>query len=479
MKTYDAIIVGSGPNGFAAAITLQRQGLSTLLIEGADKVGGGLRTEELTLEGYKHDVCSAIHPMALSSAFFQSIPLADYGLKFIQPTIPVAHPLDNGEAGILYKDIFETARELGRDEKTYLRLLNPLVDRYSNLAHDTMGPLRFPKYPIDLCRFGMRALPPATWLAKLFDEPKSKALWAGMVGHSIQPLSNFATSAYGLMLMTVGHKYGWPIPIGGSTAIAQALLHYYQSLGGEVHTGLWVKDSADLPAHKLLFLDMTPRQILKVKGLNLQTAYKNKLINYRQGMGVFKVDWALSEPVPFTNLKVRKAGTVHLGGTFDEIAAYEKCAHQGKIADKPFVLFAQQSVFDSTRAPEGKHTGWAYCHVPNGIDYDYTNAIENQIERFAPGFKDIILAKHTFSANQMEAYNPNYVGGDINGGLMDLGQLYTRPIFSLTPYRTSNKKVYICSSSTPPAGGVHGMCGFHAAKVALKDHYGINVILEK
>lgn len=479
MKKYDAIIVGSGPNGFAAAITLQRQGLSTLIIEGADKIGGGLRTEELTLEGYKHDVCSAIHPMALSSSFFKSIPLADYGLKFVQPTFPAAHPLDNGEAGILCRDLFETARGLGRDEKVYLRLMNTLVDNYSNISQDTMGPLRFPKHPLDLTAFGIRALPPATWLAKLFEEQKTKALWAGMVGHGIQPLSNFATSAYGLMLMIVGHKYGWPIPIGGSVAIANALSTYYQSLGGEIQTGFWVKDIADLPAHKLLFLDMTPKQILKIEGLNLETAYSKKLWNYRQGMGVFKIDWALSEPVPFTNLDTRKAGTVHLGGTFDEIAKYEKSAHQGKITDKPFVLFAQQSLFDSTRAPQGKHTGWAYCHVPNGIDYDYTEAIENQMERFAPGFKDVILAKHTFSASQMESYNPNYVGGDINGGIMDLKQLYTRPTFSLTPYRTSNKNVYICSSSTPPGGGVHGTCGYYAAKVALKDHYGINVILDK
>lgn len=477
MKKYDAIIVGSGPNGLAAAITLQQQGLSTLIVEGTDSVGGGLRTKELTLSGFKHDICSAIHPMALASPFFQSIPLDKYGLSFVHPTIPAAHPLDNGEAGILYKDIMQTARELGSDERQYLHLMESLVNNYSHLAADTLGPLRFPSYPFTLASFGLKALPPASWIAQLFKEEKTKALWAGMTGHGIQPLSNWTTSAIGLMLMAVGHRYGWPIPIGGSQSIADALLGYYQSLGGEVQTNYWVTDIQDLPAHKLLFLDITPKQILALKGLNLKSSYTKQLQKYKQGMGIFKVDWALSEATPFTNKKAREAGTLHLGGTFADIATYEKNAHEGKFSDKPFVLFAQQSVFDTTRAPENKHTGWAYCHVPNGSDVDYTAAIENQIERFAPGFRDTILAKHTFSATQMEAYNPNYVGGDINGGIMDIRQLYTRPSLSLTPYRTSNAQVYICSSSTPPGGGVHGMCGFNAVKVALKDHYGINISL--
>lgn len=475
MKAYDAIIVGSGPNGFAAGITLQRQGLSTLIVEGADTIGGGMRTKELTLSGYKHDVCAAIHPMAMASPFFYTIPFREFGLEFVHPVIPAAHPLDNGDAGILYKDIFETAQDLGKDSKKYLFLFDEIVNNYSKLSEDTLGPLRFPKNPFTLASFGLKALPPATWLAKLFKEEKTKALWAGMAGHGIQPLSNLTTSAIGLMLMAVGHKYGWPIPVGGSQSIANALGMYYQSLGGEIQTNCWVNDVRNLPSHKLLFLDMTPKQILSLKGLALKESYTNQLKKYRQGMGVFKVDWALSEPVPFLNKQARDAGTVHIGGTFAEIAKYEQMAHQGKISDKPFVLFAQQSLFDQSRAPEGKHTGWAYCHVPNNSDVDFTSAIENQIERFAPGFKDVILAKHTFSAQQMESYNPNYVGGDINGGLMDWRQLYTRPTFSLTPYRTSNKEVYICSSSTPPGGGVHGMCGYNAAKIALKDHYGLKI----
>jgi len=475
MKKYDAIIVGSGPNGLAAAITLQRAGLSTFVVEGASTFGGGARTKELTLPGFKHDVCSAIHPMAMASPFFQSIPLEDFGLTFVNPLIPAAHPLDNGEAGFLYHDLDQTAKALGADKDVYLHLLSRMTKRYAHLAEDTLGPLRFPKHPIDLALFGMKALPPASWIAKLFKEEKTKALWAGMVGHSIQPLSNWSTSAFGLMLMAVGHNYNWPIPVGGSQAIIDAMINYLISLGGEVQANCYVNDIRELPNHKLLFLDMTPKQIIKLKGLDWSKNYCNQLARYRQGMGVFKVDWALSEPVPFQNKEVKKAGTVHVGGTFAEIASYEQQAHQGKFSDKPFVLFTQQSVFDHTRAPVGKHTGWAYCHVPNGSAIDYASAIENQIERFAPGFKDVILAKHTFSAQQMEAYNPNYVGGDINGGIMNIQQLYTRPSFSLTPYRTSNRGVYICSSSTPPGGGVHGMCGFQAAKVALKDHYEIKI----
>lgn len=477
MEKYDAIIVGSGPNGLAAAITLQQQGLSTLIVEGAAKVGGGLRTEELTLPGFKHDVCSAIHPMAMASPFFRSLPLADFGLRFVHPTYAASHPLDNGDAALLKKDIRSTAHSLGKDERTYLRIIESLVENYSNIINDTLGPLRFPKHPLNLAMFGIKAFPPASWLAKLFKEEKTKALWAGMAGHGIQPLSNWTTSAFGLMLLSVGHKYGWPIPVGGSQSIANALIDYYKSIGGEVQTDCWVKDRNDLPAHKLLFLDITPKQILSIKGLNLKSSYAHQLKKYKQGMGIFKVDWALSEPVPFKNTDSRKAGTVHIGGTFGEIANYEETAQQGKFSDKPFVLFAQQSLVDKRRAPEGKHTGWAYCHVPNGTDVDYTEAIESQMERFAPGFKDIILAKHSFSASQMESYNPNYVGGDINGGIMDIRQLYTRPTFSLTPYRTSNPTVYICSSSTPPGGGVHGMCGYQSAKVALKDYFGITVNL--
>ena len=475
MKQYDAIIVGSGPNGLAAAITLQQQGLSTFIVEGADTTGGGMRTKELTLPGFKHDVCSAIHPMAMASPFMRSLPLADYGLEFVQAPYVAAHPLDSGDTAILHHNLEETATDLGVDGHYYRKLIQTIINRWESLALDTMGPLRFPKNPLHLAAFGLDALQPASWIARSFKTEKGRALWAGMAAHGIQPLSNWTTSAIGMVLMAVGNKYGWPIPVGGSQTIAQALEKYYVQLGGEIQTGYWVEDIAELPKHDILVLDMTPRQILRLKGLHLSDSYRRKLEKYRQGMGVFKVDWALSEPVPFKDVRCNQAATVHLGNTYEEIAATELAAHQGRLVDKPFVLFAQQSTFDPTRAPEGKYTGWAYCHVPNGFATDRTEAIEAQIERYAPGFRDTILHRSTINARQMEVYNPNYVGGDINGGIMDIRQLFTRPTLSLTPYRTSNKHVYIASSSTPPGGGVHGMCGYHAAKTVLKDHYNIKL----
>jgi phytoene dehydrogenase-like protein len=477
LKQYDAIIVGSGPNGFAAAITLQQQGISTLLIEGADSIGGGMRTKELTLPGFKHDICSAIHPMAVASPFFATLPLEAFGLQFIYAPYQAAHPLDEGETAFLHKDIREAAADLGIDGTTYLKLIQPVFNQWKALALDTMGPLRFPKDPILLAKFGWNALQPAQWIAKRFKTEKAKALWGGMAAHGIQPLSNLTTSAIGIVLSGVGHKYGWPIPVGGSQSIANALAAYFRSLGGEIQTDFWLTDMADLPGHKILILDLTPQQILKIKGLDLQESYKKQLQRYRQGMGVFKIDWALSEPVPFKDKRCQQAATVHLGNTFEEIARNEKLTSDGRIVDKPFVLFTQQSAFDKSRAPEGKHTGWAYCHVPNGSVADRTDAIEKQMERFAPGFKDTILGRSTINTRQLEDYNPNYIGGDINGGVMDILQLYTRPTWSFTPYRTSNKKVYISSSATPPGGGVHGMCGFHAAKTALHDHFNININL--
>ncbi len=471
--SYDVIIVGSGPNGFAAAITLQRQGLSTLIIEGADTIGGGVRTKELTLPGFKHDVCSAIHPTAVASPFMRSLPLQEYGLEFVQAPYAAAHPLDNGDVALLQNSLEETVDGLGIDGNFYKRLIRPIVNQWESLALDTMGPLHFPKNPLQLASFGLNALQPASWLSRSFKTEKGKALWAGMAAHGIQPLSNWTTSAIGMVLMAVGNKYGWPIPVGGSQSITEALVKYYKDLGGEVQTGFWIKNIADLPKHKTLVLSLTPKQILQLEGLALTESYRRELQKYRQGMGVFKIDWALSEPVPFKDPRCGQAATVHIGNTYDEITRTEKAAHRGKLVDNPFVLFTQQSAFDPSRAPEGKHTGWAYCHVPNGSTVDRTTAIENQIERFAPGFKDTILQRHTINTRQLEVYNPNYVGGDINGGIMDIGQLYTRPTLSLTPYRTSNKHVYLASSSTPPGGGVHGMCGYHAAKTILKDHYNI------
>ncbi|MCA5005046.1 phytoene desaturase family protein [Sphingobacterium bovistauri] len=477
MKKYDAIIVGSGPNGFAAAITLQKIGLSTLIVEGADTIGGGMRTKELTLPGFRHDVCSAIHPMAMASPFMRSLPLSNFSLSFVDAKYEAAHPLLREEGTVLHRDLAKTIADLGVDGSYYSDLIEPVVNNWDKLAKDTMGPLGVPKHPFNLAAFGLRAIQPASWLARNFKTERAKALWGGMAAHGIQPLDNLTTSAIGMVLLGVGHRYGWAIPRGGSQSIANALESYYKSLGGEVQTGVWFSDRNELPEHKILLLDMTPKQLLNVKGLDFTSGYTKQLQRYKQGMGVFKIDWALSEETPFTDLRAREAATVHVGGTFNDIALSEEDGQRGKVTDKPFVLFTQQSKFDKTRAPEGKHTGWAYCHIPNGSTVDYTEIIENQIEQFAPGFKDTILARHTFSPAQMEAYNPNYVGGDINGGIMDISQLYTRPILSLNPHRTSNKSVYICSSATPPGGGVHGMCGFHAARIALKDHFNISVSL--
>ncbi|MGO3804756.1 MAG: phytoene desaturase family protein [Sphingobacterium sp.] len=475
VKEYDVIVIGSGPNGFSAAITLQQQGLSTLLIEGTDTIGGGMRTKELTLPGFKHDICSAIHPMAMASPFFSSLPLDKYGLKFIYAPYQAAHPLLSGETALLHRDLQQTVREFGADGDTYLSLVEPVINNWEKLARDIMGPLRFPNAPLLFAKFGLNALQPATWIAKRFKTEKVRALWGGMAGHGIQPLSNYTTSAIGIVLAGIGHKYGWPIPVGGSQAIANALSAHYCAIGGEIAEDYWLTDRADLPKHKILVLNLTPQQILKIEGLDLTPDFRKQLERYRQGMGVFKVDWALSNPAPFKDGRCGQAATVHLGDTFSEIARNEQLTNNGRLVAKPFVLFTQQSVFDKSRAPEGKHTAWAYCHVPHGSISDRTDVIENQLERYAPGFKDTIIARSTINTKQLEAYNPNYVGGDINGGVMDILQLYTRPTWRFTPYRTSNRSVYICSSSTPPGGGVHGMSGFHAANTVLKDHYNMEV----
>ncbi|MGV6946905.1 phytoene desaturase family protein [Sphingobacterium kyonggiense] len=471
MKKYDATIVGSGPNGFAAAIRLQLAGLSTLLVEGSDKVGGGMRTSELTLPGYHHDVCSAVHPMFFGSPFFDALPLADYDLKFVEAKYPLAHPLDDAPAVLLHRSMEKMADVLGADFSKYQALLSEVVYKWPLLAADVFGPLQVPHHPLLMAEFGLKALASSSYIAKRFERMETRALWAGLVAHGMQPLDRLGTSAIGLVLGGIAHRFGWPIPVGGSQAIANALAAYYQDLGGKILLNHWLEDVKDLPPHELLFLNMSPKQILQVKGLELKAGYRQQLEKYRYGMGVFKIDWALSDPTPFRDLACQQAATVHLGGSFEEIAASELDAFQGRMNAKPYVLFSQPSVFDSSRAPTGKHTGWAYCHVPHGSEQDCTELIESQVERFAPGFRDTILGRHTMNAQQMESYNPNYVGGDISGGIMDLGQMFTRPNLSLTPYRTSNPKVYITSSSTPPGGGVHGMCGYHAAHTALKDHY--------
>ncbi|QKZ11205.1 phytoene desaturase family protein [Spirosoma sp. KUDC1026] len=468
-STYDAVVVGSGPNGLAAAITLQQKGLSVLVIEGKPTIGGGLRSAELTLPGFVHDICSAIHPLAAGSPFFRTLPLAEHGLTFVNPPIAAAHPLDGGKAAALRGSVADTARTLGADAEAYTNLLGPLVENWPGLAPDVLGPLRFPKHPIDLAAFGLSALQPITLLAKRFKTPEARALLGGMAAHAIQPLTNLTTSAIALVLTAVGHLQNWPVPLGGSNKIADALASYFRSIGGEIETDRFVTSLSELPPARAILLDVTPRQMLALAGDRFSPLYRKQLERYRYGMGVFKIDWALDGPIPFTAPECRQAGTVHIGGTLDEITAAEQQTSEGKHPDKPFVLLAQQSLFDDSRAPAGKHTAWAYCHVPNGSTDDRTEVIERQIERFAPGFRELILARHTMNTQQVEAYNPNYIGGDINGGIIDITQLYTRPVITLAPYSTSAKGIYVCSSSTPPGGGVHGMCGFHAARRAIAD----------
>jgi len=474
---FDAIIVGSGPNGLSAAIAMQQAGLSVLILEARDSIGGGLRSAELTLPGFSHDICSAIHPLAAGSPFFNTLPLEKFGLEYIYPEIAAAHPFDNGTAATLFGTVDNNAETLGIDKETYRTLLNPLVKNWPGMVNDLLGPLRFPKHPIDMAAFGLNALRSATSIAGKFKTNDARGLWAGMAAHSMLPLSNSGTAAFGLVLMATGHLNCWPIPRGGSKVIANALASYFLSLGGKIETGVHVRSMRDIPASTVLLFDLTPKQILEIAGERFSSIYTWQLRRYRYGMGVFKIDWALDGPIPFAAPECRKAGTVHLGNTFEEIAKGEEMIYKGEIPEKPFVLLAQQSLFDPLRAPEGKHTAWAYCHVPNGSEKDMTLAIENQVERFAPGFKDLILAKHTMNTREIEAYNPNYIGGDINGGVIDITQLFTRPALRISPYRTSARGIYICSSSTPPGGGVHGMCGYNAAKQALKDIFNIKITL--
>jgi len=470
---YDAVVVGAGPNGLSAAIVLQQAGLSVLILEAKEQIGGGLRSAELTLPGYLHDVCSAIHPLAVSSPFLKTLPLKNHGLDFVYPEVSAAHPFDNGDAAVLKGTAEETASGLGSDAGAYLELLEPLLRKWPDLLSDILGPLGIPDHPLDLASFGLKALRSASAMTAKFRTEKARGLWAGMAAHSMQPLGNLTTAAIGMVLLATGNKVGWPIPIGGSKAIADSLSSYFLSLGGRIQTGVPVKSMSDIPQASAILFDLTPKQLLEIAPERFSPLYRWQLQRYRYGMGIFKIDWALDGQVPFKSEACRKAGTIHLGNTFEEIEAAEKMVSRGQHPDKPFVLFAQQSLFDSSRAPEGKHTAWAYCHVPHGSETDMTAAIENQVERFAPGFKDLILAKHTMNTRQVEVYNPNYIGGDINGGVIDITQLFTRPVLSVSPYRTSAKGIYICSSSTPPGGGVHGMCGYHAARQVLKDVFKI------
>lgn len=469
--SYDALVIGSGPNGLGAAITLALEGLSVKVYEAEETVGGGMRSGELMQRGVFHDVCSAIHPMAVSSPFLRQLPLHNFGLEWIRPTYPLAHPLDDEPAAVLYPSLADTAEQLDNDGRSYTRLMSPLAEHWDSLTKDFLGPLRFPKHPLRLAAFGLHALQPAEILQKRFSTPRAKALFGGLAAHSILPMDAISTSAIGLVLGAAGHTVGWPLPKGGSQFIASAMAAFFNSLGGEIETGHPVKTLSRLPHAKAVLFDVTPGQLVKIADDRLPPSYKKRLDRFRYGAGVFKIDYILKEPVPWKDPACRKAGTVHLGGTFDEIRCSEKVMDQGGHPEKPYVLIAQQSLFDETRTPDHRHTLWAYCHVPNGSTRDMTAAIESQIERFAPGFRDVIEEKATMNTRQFHEYNANYLGGDINGGRQDIWQLFTRPVHLVNPYATPAKGIYICSASTPPGGGIHAMCGYHAASLVLKREF--------
>ncbi len=467
---YDVVVVGSGPNGLSAAIALQKAGLSILLIEAASTIGGNMRSAELTLPGFIHDIGSAIHPLAAGSPFFASLPLKEFGLEYIFPAYAAAHPFDDGTATVLESSVHKTASGLGIDSDSYSKLFSRLVNEWPMIESDVLGPFRIPHHPLAMANFGMKALLPANTLArKYFKGEKARGLFAGMAAHGLLPFSKMASAAAGLLLMIQGHRKGWPLIRGGTQQLANALSAYFVSIGGKIQTGFRIEKLMDLPSARAVVLDLSPKQALQIAGYSFSSSYGNQLEKYRYGMGVYKLDWALDAPIPFTAASCALAGTIHLGNTYAEIASNEQLTADGKHPEKPFVLLAQQSLFDPTRAPDGKHTAWAYCHVPNGSVMDMRTAIEKQVERFAPGFRERILATHTMDTKELETYNPNNVGGTINGGVQDIRQLFTRPALRLSPYRTSAKGIYLCSASTPPGGGVHGMCGFQAAKRVLRD----------
>ncbi|HKI44897.1 MAG TPA: NAD(P)/FAD-dependent oxidoreductase [Balneolales bacterium] len=469
MSGYDAVIVGAGPNGLAAAITLAREGRKVVIFEEADRAGGGLRSCESTLPGFVHDICSAVHPLAYASPFFRTLPLSKYGLEWVQPDIPMAHPLSNGNAVSLYRSIKETSAQVGQDKQAYEKILKPLADQWKALLDNVLGPLRVPLNPLLMTRFGWFGLQSAaSFVKKYFTDEPARALLCGLAAHSMMDLNFKGSAAFGLILGLLGHTAGWPFPRGGAEKLAEALIAYLKSMQVEIVTDHPIRAMNQMPPGRAVFFDITPRQLLELTGTNLPESYRAKLRNFRYGMGVCKVDWALSEPIPFTNENCRRAGTLHIGGFHEDIIQSEKDVWKNVDPDRPFVILAQHTVADPSRAPEGKHTGWAYCHVPPGSDSNRKEAIESQIERFAPGFKDTILGSNVTTAKGYSEYNPNYIGGDINGGVQNIKQLFLRPVAKWDPYQTGNPGLYLCSSSTPPGGGVHGMCGYNAAQSFLR-----------
>ncbi|CAN5471255.1 NAD(P)/FAD-dependent oxidoreductase [soil metagenome] len=466
---YDAVIVGAGPNGLSAGIVLAARGARTLILERNSSIGGGARTDELTEPGFQHDVCSAIHPLGAGSPLFRRLPLDHYGLEWIHPPISAAHPLDDGSAVALHRSLDDTAGNLGPDGDAYRNLMGPFADDADRIFGRLLGPLRPGPALLPIARFGIYSLLPASVLARrVFRGERARALFGGMAGHSILRLDQLGTSAFALSLMVAGHAYGWPFPKGGSLSLANALGAYFQALGGEIATDSEVRDFSDLPDATAYLFDTTPKQLIEIAGDRLGGLYRRQIERYRYGPGAFKLDYALSAPIPWLASECRQAGTVHLGGTFEEVAASERAVMAGHHPAKPFVLVAQQSLFDPERAPEGKHTAWVYCHVPNGSTIDMTDAVERQIERFAPGFRSTVIARHATTTLDLEQYNPNYIGGDISAGSNHLTQTLARPALRWDPYSTSDPQIYLCSASTPPGGGVHGMAGYHAARSALK-----------
>lgn len=466
---WDAVIVGSGPNGLAAAIVLARSGWKVLVLEAKATLGGGMRTKELTLPGFRHDVCSAIHPLGVASPFFRDLPLAKFGLSWCFPEVSVAQPFgDAGQGLALIRDLEAMADALGRDGASYRRIFAPLVDRADELLGDVLAPLRFPQAPVLLTRFGLSAIQSAQGFAQRhFRETPARALFAGNAAHSVLPLERPLSAAFGIMLLVTAHAYGWPVARGGSQAIADALVGYGASLGVTFRTGCNVRTLADLPPSRVALFDTSPKELSGIAGEQLPARFRAALNRYRHGPAAYKVDWALREPIPWKNPACRQAGTVHVGGTLEEVADSERACWQGCDASHPFVLLGQQSIADSSRAPTGQHTGWAYCHVPSRSEESAVERIEAQIERFAPGFRDCILARSVLTPRDLENYNANYVGGDIIGGVQDWRQAFARPTLRLNPYTTPNPRLFLCSASTPPGGGVHGMCGYHAAQTVL------------
>jgi phytoene dehydrogenase-like protein len=469
MAELDAVVIGAGPNGLAAAIALARAGRSVAVFEAADDVGGGTRSAELTRPGFVHDVCSAVHPMGILSPFFRELPLEDHGLVWLRPRASVAHPMDDGRAVMLHRSLERTAAGLGADSARYARLVRPFLADPHGLLADVMAPLRIPAHPLLMLRFGLRAVFPAGALARLcFRGERARALFAGCAAHSVLPLSQPLTAALGLLFAITAHVEDWPVARGGSHAITRALASYLTSLGGTIATNRRIERLDELPPARAVLFDTSPDQLARIAGDALPAGYRRRLARYRYGPGAFKVDWALDGPIPWRDPACHEASTVHVGSTLAEISASERDMYAGRHSERPFLIVCQQSEIDPSRAPAGRHTGYAYCHVPHGSTLDRTEAIEAQIERFAPGFRDRILARHTMNPAWFERYNPNYVGGAITGGVADALQLFNRPVTRLDPYSTPNPRLFICSAATPPGGGVHGMGGYWAARSVLK-----------